>query len=112
MELINIRLSNGNNEIVSYKKVPCIVNNDKISFIIDDIKTTISDIELSRENKEYIFTLDIKNKLSTYTLKEINNTYDIEVENLEYIKNDKIIELIYKISSNEEPIKIIIEREI
>ena len=112
MELINIRLSNGKEELISYYKVPCIINDDKISFIIDDIKTSISNKKFIRENKEYLFMIDIPNKLSTYKLKEKNCTFAIDVEKLVYKNDTNIIELVYKISSNEEELRMIIEREI
>ena len=110
MELINIRLSNGKEELISYNKIPCIIKDDKISFIIDDTKTSISNKEFKREDKEHLFHLDIENKLSTYTLKEHNYTVDIDVEKISYKNNNNNIELIYKISSNEDELKIDIER--
>ena len=111
MELINIRLSNGKEEILSYSKIPCIIKDGKITFVIDDTKTTISNEKLIRENKEQLFILDISNKKSTYTLKEQKYTVDIEVEKVSYKQDNKNIELIYKILSNEEELTMNIERE-
>ena len=63
-----------------------------------------------REIKEE-FNLDIEERKATYLLKEKNMSFDIDVEKIEYKKENNKIVLEYKISSDEETFKIEINEE-
>lgn len=91
---------------MSYKDINALVNNSTYSFIIDGIKTTLNDEEFTRENNEFKFNLDIKNKKATYLLKEQNTLFDIDVEKIDFKKVNNNIILEYKISSDESELKI------
>lgn len=106
---INIILYEKNKIIKKYNNIRAIIQDNKIIFYTDNIKNILSDEYYTRENNEYLFYLDIKNKESKLTLKEHNNTFNIEVTKTKYKKNDNIISLEYKIESNEEELKIVIE---
>ena len=64
-----------------------------------------------RETDDYKFIIDINKKESLYTLKKQNMSFDIEVESVSYIYKEKEIELTYKISTEDELFKLIIERD-
>ena len=64
---------------------------------------------LIRETEEYLFELDIKNNKCTYLLKPNNITFDIDVEKISYEKEKNEIRLIYKITSDEEVIELVLE---
>lgn len=110
-KMITLTLYKKDRLIKKYDKVKSILMNDNISFIIEDIKTTIKKDKFIRENKEYKFELDITKKEATYYLKESNILFDIEVEEIMYIKKINSIILKYKLSSDEESTKIEIKIE-
>ena len=74
------------------------------------ISMTINDTEITPTN-EYKFNLDIEERKATYLLKEKNMSFDIDVEKIEYKKENNKIVLEYKISSDEETFKIEINEE-
>lgn len=91
---------------ISYKDINALVNNSTYSFVIEGIKTTLNSEEFTRENNEFKFNLDIKNKKATYLLKEQNTLFDIDVEKINLKKENNNIILEYKISSDESELKI------
>lgn len=91
---------------ISYKDINALVNNSTYSFVIEGIKTTLNNEEFTRENNEFKFNLDIKNKQATYLLKEQNTLFDIDVEKINLKKENNNIILEYKISSDESELKI------
>ncbi len=100
-----------NNIVVEeYRDIKGISNNNSIVLNINKIKTTLKDKIFIRENNEFKFELDILNKKSLYILKEHNLKYDIKVRKstIKEQKNKIIIE--YDIETNEDLIKIEIER--
>ena len=80
-------------------------NYEIISFEVDNIKNVIDVYNegciLYRKNEEFEFKLDTIKNESTYFLKEIDSTFDINIEKCEYknIENKIIIE--YKIETDE-----------
>lgn len=76
-----------------------------ISFEVENIKNVIDVYNdgciLYRKNDEFEFKLDTIKNESTYFLKEIDSTFDINIEKCEYenIENKIIIE--YKIETDE-----------
>jgi hypothetical protein len=95
----------------------CLINNtkeqNKLSFNIFEYDTTIDLIEkyFKRENDEYIFLLDIKNKTCTVTLKKENIKFDIQVELCELTQNLDKITLEYLIETDDSRNKIIIKKK-
>lgn len=108
MKYIDVKLYNSNKLINNYEMLPCIIKDDRILFTLDNIKTTISNETFEREDDNYHFILNHKDRTCIYKLKAINQTYDIEVERLTINRTKEIIELQYKINSNDEEIKILI----
>ncbi len=109
---IHIKLLNDNNIILdtlaSYKN-----NNNLITFTIDDMFHTLNIKEeiLTRENDEYLFTLDIKKKKSTINLKKENYILHLNVEYAILFTNQNIYEISYRIETQDNDIKIILELE-
>lgn len=91
---------------MSYVDINALVNNSTYSFIVEGIKTTLNNEEFTRENNEFKFYLGIKNKKATYLLKEQNTLFDIDVEKINFKKENNNIILEYKISSDENEFKI------
>lgn len=106
--VITLKLYKDNKIENEYKNIKSLYNNSYI-FVIDNIKTIIDETKFIRENNEFKFQLDIKNKQATYLLKEQNMLFDIEVEKISYKNENDIIILEYRISSDESNIKIKIE---
>ena len=94
-----------------YKGIKAIEKDGEYIFSLDGVKTILSDTRFTRETNEYKFNLDIKERKSTYLLKERNMSFDIDVEKIEYKKEKNTIILEYKISSDEETFKIEINEE-
>ncbi len=91
---------------VSYTDINALINNATYSFILDGVKTTLNNEEFTRENNEFRFNLDIKNKQATYLFKSQNTLFDIDVEKINFKKDNNTIILEYKISSDEEEFKL------
>lgn len=107
-KIVNIDLYKKKRLEKRYEKVVAIINEDSYKFIIEDITTVINNRYFTRENKEYKFRIDFINKESSLYLKENNQLFDIELENYKYERKGNILELEYKISSDEDPFRIII----
>jgi len=105
---INIRLYKNNKLHQEYNNIKSISNN-KLHFIIDNVHTSISDSIFQRENEEYLFRIDLNKKIATYLLKSSNINYDIKVEESIINRRDNQIIIEYKIETEEDKIKIIIE---
>ncbi len=101
-----------NRRKIEYSNIPCIYTNNTYTMILDDIKTSINEDLLIRENNEFRFNLDIKNKTAIYLLKEKNVSFDIKIEKINIKKEKSNIILEYKLESDEEKTIIeIIEKE-
>lgn len=89
-----------------------IKNDNKLEFNMLDYYTIINLKEETffRENEEFIFFLDIKNKKCQLNLKEENITFDVSVEecNISFYEEKVIIE--YFIETDEARNKIVIEK--
>ncbi len=94
-----------------YKGIKAIEKDGEYIFTLDGTKTVFGPTRFTRETEEYKFNLDIKERKSTYILKERNMSFDIDVEKIEYKKEKNTIILEYKISSDEETFKIEINEE-
>lgn len=101
-KIINISLYKNERLELKVKNIPAIFDEKKCFFLMENVKTTISEELFSRETEEYLFKLDIKNKKCSYLLKEKNMTFDIDVEQAVFKKEENCTTLQYKISSDEE----------
>lgn len=63
-----------------------------------------------RENEDYLFTLDIKNKCCTIQLKKENLTFDINIDLCELNILENKIELEYLIESEDAKNRLVIEK--
>ncbi len=94
-----------------YKDIKTIEKDSEYIFSLDGVKTVLGPTRFTRETEEYKFCLDIKERKSSYLLKEKNMSFDIDVEKVVYKKEKNTIILEYKISSDEETFKIEINEE-
>ena len=108
---ITLNLFKENRLEKEYKDIKAIEKDSEYIFSLDGVKTIISTTRFTRENNEFKFELDIKERKCTYYLKEKNMSFDIDVEKVMYKKEDNNIILEYKISSDEETFKIEIKIE-
>ena len=109
IKYINLKLYKNERREKEHNNVKAVYNNNSYLFNIDDVKTKLNDNYFTRETEEYEFILDLINKTASYTLKEKNMSFDIEVEKIIYDRKDETTTLEYKISSDEETFKLIIE---
>lgn len=105
-KLINLNLFKENRLEQEYKDIKAIEKESEYILSLDGVKTIIGATRFIRENNEFKFELDIKERKCTYYLKEKNMSFDIEVEKVMYKKENNNIILEYKISSDEETFKI------
>lgn len=108
-KIINISLYKNKRLELEENNIAALYNDKKYTFIMNDVKTSISQDYFTRETQEYLFTLDIQNKKCSYLLKEKNMTFDIEVEKAIYERRRRTTKLVYKISSDEEEFEVKIE---
>lgn len=104
---ICIKLYRNNKLDKEYKDVIGLEINKGLTFFLDEIKTTITEEELIRENKEYAFKLNFIKNECTYYLKENNMLFTIKVlEKSFYLQKENSIMIKYHIETEEEPLKI------
>ncbi len=107
-KIITLNLFKNNKLEIEYKDIKAILKDSEYIFSLDGVKTVLGPTRFSRENDEFKFMLNIEEKKATYLLKGKNILLDIDVEKTSY-KNDNInIQLEYKLSTDEENFKIII----
>ncbi len=110
--IIDLKLYKNDQLIKEYKEIKALEKEDTILFFIEDVKTSVSKKEFIRENKEYQFKIDFRTNTCTYLLKENNTLFDINVEKkTSYKKDQNKITIIYKIETEEELIRVEIERK-
>ena len=109
IKYINLTLFKNNRREQEHKNIKAVYNNESYSFLTDKVKTHLNDTSFTRENEDFLFNLDLINKTASYLLKEKKSTFDIEVEYINYLKEENIITLEYKIASDDEAFKIILE---
>ena len=111
-KILNIKLFEDDNILLN-KKISYLVDNNIISFFIDDMKNTIdlNKKTLIRENDEYIFTLDITNKKSTIKLKKEKYLLQLKVEYAILLTNQNIIEISYCLETHQNNMKLLLELE-
>ena len=108
-KLINWQLLSNNNEVVNNQKVECEFNNNILKYVEDNNTVNIIDIDNKtylRENDEFTFNIDFKNRCFNYILKKDN--LSIENAKLEaFLEQDEnIISLKYNLGEEEKKIVI------
>ena len=106
----NIKITSSK-ETKEYLKIECNKVNNKIHFFIDDMEhlLDLNNDTFIRENNEYSFFLNIKNKECELTLKKEHYFLNIEVEYANLLKNKNSIHLAYQLESEEDPVELVIE---
>ena len=107
----NITISTYENNTLLFKEhTSCILEDDFLEFNTDNdnIRINLSNFSFTKENVETILKITEKNCI--LTLKELKQSLDIPLEFINY-KNDnyKNISIEYKLISQENPLKIILE---
>lgn len=104
---INWTLKNNNEVIINHENELCeFKENDYLKYIENDTSNFIdlkNEIYI-RENNEFIFKIDFKNKLVFYTLKEKDLTFEDKVEGNFNYKDDIFIQ--YKLNDEEKTIMV------
>ena len=104
---INWSLLNDGLIVILNKNVECeYVVNKYIKYKEDNDTFNLINLEEDyylRENNEFVFKIDFKNNLFSYTLKENNITIEDKVE-CQITKNDRIINLKYRLDDEEKEI--------
>ena len=107
MKKINFSLIKNEEVIIEEKNINSIINNNKISFIIDGIKYTYQNKIFTRETEEEIIELNFNKEMCKITLKEYNNFINVKLDVINIIDNDKIKKVEYKIETEEDTVNII-----
>ena len=96
-----------NDETIIEETTNCIINNEKINFILNGIKYTYTNNIFIKETKEEIIELDFNKELCKIILKQYNNSINLKIDVLNIITNNKLIEVKYKIETEDNIINII-----
>ena len=88
MEKINFSFKKNNKYIINEKSINCIIKNNIVSFIIDNIKYEYSNNVLIKDTKDSKIIFDFINKNVTIILKDINKHLNILLTKVD-IKNTK-----------------------
>lgn len=116
MELIDIELYKNNNLYLKKTNVTAKYNNNIIEYI-DDVNTKIEktdkNILFQRSNDEYEFKLLLNqdNNTCTYKLKKEDIIFDIKVNSATYKIDEKTLEIIYDIETDDTLNKLIIVKK-
>ena len=110
-KMLNIRIIDDNN--IKNEKVSYIKNDDRIIFILDNVKNTINIKEktYTRENEEYNLFIDLINKNCTLKLKKENYLLHLNVEYAILLTNQNIIQVSYKLETQENKVHLELELE-
>ena len=101
MEKLNFKLIKDNKTIINENNITCISQNNKILFTISGIKYSYFTNIFIKETKEEIIKLDFNKKLCTITLKEYNNSLNLNLLNVFIENNNKYIKIEYKIETED-----------
>ena len=101
MKIINFKLIIDNKIIKNVNNINCITLNNKILFTIDGIKYTYNNNIFIKETKEEIIKIDFNKELCTITLKEYNNSLNLNINIIKIENNDNLIKIEYKIETEE-----------
>lgn len=116
MELIDIELYKNNNLYLKKTNVTAKYNKNIIEYI-DDVNTKIEitdkNILFQRSNDEYEFKLLLNqdNNTCTYKLKKEDIIFDIKVNSATYKIDEKTLEIIYDIETDDTLNKLIIVKK-
>lgn len=96
------------NKIISKETILGNITNQNVSFVQGEMNHVLDLKEETflRENNEYSFFLDVKNKKCEIQLKKEKNILQLAVNYAIILQNEKEISLIYKTESTEEEIKL------
>lgn len=110
---LQLVLKSGENIVLEEKNVPMKKIEDNLSFQIEGMTHIINIKEETflRENDEYSFLLDIKNKKSTITLKKEQYVLQVEVEYAILLKNQNEINISYLIETDDNIYNLILSLE-
>lgn len=113
MKTLDLKLITDNNITIDKKRVPYKVENNVYTFIIDKLthKLDITNETFLRENDDYSFFLDIKNKKSELFLKKENYLLQVKVEYAILLTNQKGFEIDYLIETQDEVNKLYLNLE-
>lgn len=110
-KILNLRVYKAHKITNEYLNIKALYVNNTYTFKIDGVKTTISKNLFTRENSEFKFSLDLINREGLYLLKENDMLFDIDVLKLSSKFTNRNIILEYRLSSDEDIIKIEIDIE-
>ena len=95
-----------NEYIINRQNIKCI-NNKSTIFIIDKTKYKLYDDILEKETSDDLIQLDFKNKNCKIVLKKENFVLNLNITVIKYEKRDTILNIQYKIESEEDKINTI-----
>lgn len=107
MKKINFKLLKNNESMIDEKDINSIINDNKVSFIIEGIKYTFYKNIFIKETKEEIIELDFNKELCKITLKEYDNSINLKLNVINIVNNNKITKVEYKIETEDNVINII-----
>lgn len=107
MNKINFKLEKNKEILINENNINCILQNNKLTFIIDGIKYSYDNNIFTKETKEESISLDLINNNCLITLKKENLHLNLNIEVIENKKQDNIISIKYKIETEENILNII-----
>ena len=110
---LQIILKNGDKEVINEKNILGQIIDNNLSFDLNEMHHIINLItgEFIRENNEYAFLIDIKNKKSQIILKKEQYNLQVLVEYANLLKNKNEIQLSYFIETDDHENVLIIKLE-
>ncbi len=110
---IKTQLYRGKSLIYEFKNINAIYNEKEQKLLYNEpenkMKININKKKFKRDTKDLILELD--EKTVTLYIKEIGDFLNVSLEKFNFIKKNNRIEIIYKINTEEENIKYIIDKE-
>lgn len=105
-KIINWQLLSNNKEVIS-EKVECEFDNSILKYIEKDNTINIIDLEnetYTRDNEEFTFKINFKNRLFDYILKKEELSIENAVIDAKMAKDDNVIKLKYNLGEEEKEI--------
>lgn len=106
----NITISTYEEDNLLFKEnTTCLLEDDYLTYHTDNdtVRINLEKFKFIKENNDTILKITKNN--CTLTLKELNNSLEIPLEYINFTHNDNHIEIIYKLVSQEQKLKIVID---
>jgi len=100
---VNLKFKKNEEIILDFRNKKAELENNILTIIIENYQyiVDLNNQLFIRENEEFYFKMDIKNKKAIYNLKELDKIFDIKVKYSELKNKNNLYNIKYKLETEE-----------